>query len=102
MAVSTTTSPLSYQSNSRPIWLLCCAMYPSRDIEAEETTLPMSSTFPLTLSACRMGLSHVYGRPLGPLAVSQVANRRKRRQHHLMTIDLFAGIPARDDRAAAA
>ena len=49
-----------------------------------------------------MGPSHVYGRPLGPLASSQVADRRKGRQHDLMTIDLFAGIPVRNYTAAAA
>ena len=42
VAVVTSTSPASYQSNSAPIVLSSKAMYPSNDIVADDPTLPMS------------------------------------------------------------
>src|SRR3954449_2902091 len=40
-AVVTSTSPASYQSNRQPMLLSALAMYPSSDIEACATTVPM-------------------------------------------------------------
>ena len=47
-AVGTSTSPLWYQSNSRPMVLSSLAMNPSSDIVAAAITVPMAGLPPCT------------------------------------------------------
>src|SRR3954452_6740504 len=51
-AVVTSTFPAPYQSNRRPMLLSALAMYPSSDIDACATTVPM--VFPSSVGAGRL------------------------------------------------